>query len=163
MALLRPLLPEDLPQLIEVYRQAVLDQAPPLYSPRQVAAWAGHSAGVALEAELSAGFGLASCSEGGATIEAFALLQPIDRLSLLYCRGRSSRQGRASALLEALENHGRRMGVTRLRTEASQLSRPLLERRGWRVERPEQVLFAGVLFDRFRMGKFLDEPGVPTP
>lgn len=64
MALLRPLLPEDLPQLIEVYRQAVLDQAPPLYSPRQVAAWAGHSAGVALEAELSAGFGLASCSEG---------------------------------------------------------------------------------------------------
>lgn len=55
------------------------------------------------------------------------------------------------------------MGVTRLRTEASQLSRPLLERRGWRVERPEQVLFAGVLFDRFRMGKFLDEPGVPTP
>lgn len=163
MALLRPLQPDDLPQLIEVYREAVLELAPPLYSSLQVEAWAAHSAGGALRTELSAGFGLASCSQGGATIEAFALLHPIDRLSLLYCRGRSSRQGRASALLEAVENHGRQRGVMRLRTEASQLSRPLLERRGWRVERPERVLFAGVAFDRFRMAKLLLDPGLSTP
>jgi len=41
--------------------------------------------------------------------------------------------------------------VERLRTEASQLSRPLLERRGWRVEAEETVLFAGAWFQRWRM------------
>jgi hypothetical protein len=42
-----------------------------------------------------------------------------------------------------------------LRTEASQLSRPLLERRGWRIEAEEEVLFAGVSFRRWRMIKAL--------
>jgi GNAT superfamily N-acetyltransferase len=88
-------------------------------------------------------------------IEAFALLDPEDRLSLLYCRGRSSRQGRATALLEALESHARTGGVRRLRTEASQLSRPLLERRGWVVETEETVALGGVPFLRWRMGKDL--------
>jgi GNAT superfamily N-acetyltransferase len=88
-------------------------------------------------------------------IEAFALLDPTDRLALLYCRGRSNRQGRASALLEALEQHARTQGVSRLRTEASQLSRPLLERRGWVVDDEETVTLGGVAFLRWRMGKDL--------
>ncbi|MCP9848459.1 GNAT family N-acetyltransferase [Cyanobium sp. Morenito 9A2] len=165
MAQLRPLEPDDLPQVIEVYRQAVIDQGPPVYSPRQVEVWAGLGTSAALLAELRAGFGLVSCSQGGTTIEAFAVLQPIDRLSLLYCRGRSSRQGRASALLAALEQHSHTMGVMRLSTEASKLSRPLLERRGWQVDHPEALLIAGVPFSRFRMSKALVglEPRLPEP
>jgi len=67
--------------------------------------------------------------------------------------GACSRQGRANALLEALEGHARSQGVLRLRTEASQLSRPLLLRRGWQIDDEETVLFAGVRFVRWRMGK----------
>jgi len=154
---LRPLDVADLPELVDLYRDAVQSQACGLYSDRQIQAWAHHAGRDGDLAEvLARGVGMASgAALPDRTIEAFALLDPIDRLSLLYCRGRSSRQGRATALLAALEGISRERGCRRLRTEASQLSRPLLERLGWRLEREEEVPFAGVLFRRWRMIKDL--------
>jgi len=151
---LRPLVPADGDQVAEVYRDAVFSQAGALYSPDQVRAWAAH--GVAdhgpFRESLLRGFGLVSCGGSGVgEVEAFGLLDPPDRLALLYCRGRSARQGRASALLGALECHARSQGYHRLRTEASQLSRPLLERKGWQVEAEETAFYAGVAFQRWRM------------
>jgi GNAT superfamily N-acetyltransferase len=153
---LRPLHPDDLPQVAEVYRDAVISQAAALYSPAQVRAWAAHGAadhGPFLD-PLLRGFGLVSCG-GTGEVEAFGLLDPPDRLALLYCRGRSTRQRRATALLGALEAHARSQGCRLLRTEASQLSRPLLERQGWRVEAEETAFYAGVAFQRWRMIKEL--------
>jgi hypothetical protein len=153
---LRPLQAGDAIQVAEVYRDAVLSQANGLYSPEQVRAWSGHPRSAeGLGPALERGFGLVSCAGAGGSIEAFGLLDPLDRLSLLYCRGRSCRQGRATALLEALQQHARAAGVTWLRTEASQLSRPLLERQGWGVEAEETVLYAGVPFQRWRMRRSL--------
>jgi hypothetical protein len=57
-----------------------------------------------------------------------------------------------------LEHHATLQGIPRLRTEASQLSRPLLTRRGWRVVTEERVLFAGEWFERWRMIKDLHTP-----
>ena len=42
-----------------------------------------------------------------------------------------------------------------LRTEASQFSRPLFERYGWRVVAPETITIAGVSFERYLMHKAL--------
>lgn len=157
MAQLRPLDPQDVDQVLGIYEDAVLTQAVGLYQPSQIEAWAGHARRSAdLRRVLLRGRGLVSCSiENPAVVEAFGLLDPIDRLSLLYCRGRSSRQGRATALLAALEGIAGREGCRRLRTEASQLSRPLLLRLGWQVEAEETVLYAGVPFLRWRMIKAL--------
>ena len=151
--LIRLLQPTDLGQVRTVYSDAVISQAPGLYCDAQIEAWAGHARSIRdLGDALQRGYGLASCASGTPwIIEAFALLDPADRLALLYCRGRSSRQGRASALLAGLEAHALARGERRLRTEASQLSRPLLERRGWRVEAPEDLIFAGLPFHRWRM------------
>ena len=77
-------------------------------------------------------------------------------LATAFARGRSSRQGRASALLSAVEASARLEGLRLLRTEASQLSRPLLERRGWQVVAPEVVVLAGVSFERWRMIRSLE-------
>ncbi|MFM8604252.1 MAG: N-acetyltransferase family protein [Cyanobium sp.] len=153
MGPIRLLLPADLPQVLEVYRDAVLSQTPGLYSPEQVEAWAGHAErDPGVREALLRGHGVVSCAgHDPAVIEAFALLEPADRLSLLYCRGRSCRQGRSRQLLEELEQHARRIGIRRLRTEASQLSRPLLERLGWQVESEEKLIFAGAAFVRWRM------------
>ena len=46
-------------------------------------------------------------------------------------------------------------GVMSLRTEASQFSRPLFERYGWRVVAPETITIAGVSFERYLMHKAL--------
>ena len=164
MSPLRLLTAADLPQLVEVYRDAVLSQTPPLYDRAQVQAWAEHASGShALVAPLREGYGLASLGEGTSTIEAFGILHPEDRLALLYCRGRSSRQGRAGVILSALEQRACSRGVARLRTEASQLSKPLLERCGWQIDAEETVLFAGIHFRRWRMVKALAAPGQPQP
>ena len=157
MSLLRPLQPEDVDQALSVYEDAVRTQAVGLYEPRQIEAWAAHAQGSNdLRKILLRGRGMVSCNpHDSSVVEAFAVLDPIDRLSLLYCRGRSARQGRGSALLEALEAIAAQHGCSQLRTEASQLSKPLLVRRGWTVDAEETVLYAGVPFLRWRMIKGL--------
>jgi len=153
MPKIRRLLPSDFEQVVAVYRDAVISQATGLYSPAQINAWAEHAQrDPAVENALLRGYGLASCNaDDPAIIEAFALLEPFDRLSLLYSRGRSCRQGRASALLIKLQTWASARGLQRLRTEASQLSRPLLERLGWWIEAEEVVTFAAQEFVRWRM------------
>lgn len=152
---LRPLHPGDCDALIAVYRDAVLQLGAGRYSSAQLQAWADHAAsGGAIAQALHRGHGLASLESDG-TIAAFGVLEPLERLSLLYCRSRSCRRGHGSAILAALEQHASTLGVMQLRTEASQLSRPLLLRRGWQVEAEETVRFAGVWFTRWRMIKRL--------
>jgi len=140
-----------------VYHDAVISQAAGHYSLAQIEAWSEHARrDDGFRQTLLCGYGFVSCAgEDSGTIEAFGLLDPPDRLALLYCRGRASRQGRATVLLEALESHARQEGCLRLRTEASLLSRPLLERRGWQIEAAEEVIFAGESFRRWRMIKAL--------
>ncbi|MFO8238553.1 MAG: GNAT family N-acetyltransferase [Prochlorococcaceae cyanobacterium] len=159
---LRRLGPADHDDVLAVYRDAVLSQTGGRYSKAQIEAWAHHPArSGALRQPLADGYGLASTALESASIEAFGVLHPDDRLALLYCRGRACRQGRASAILRALEEQARRQGQRRLRTEASQLSRPLLERRGWLVEAEETVLFGGAWFQRWRMIKPLHPTADP--
>lgn len=146
---LRPIGLADAPLLREIYADAVESQAPSLYSDAQVRAWAALAwlPGV-LDRTLAEGSGWIS-GDGAA----FAIRHPQERLSLLYCRGSAARQGHGSALLAQIELEAQADGVQRLRTEASQLSRPLLERRGWRVVAPETISIGGVLFERYRMDK----------
>lgn len=153
----RRLLAGDIPAALEIYREAVLSQAPGLYSPDQVRAWSDLALlpGV-LDEPLQQGYGL--ISEGPQQAEAFAVLHPPDRIALLYCRGGSSRQGRGSQLLQALEAEAQRHGCSTLHTEASQLSRPLFLKRGWEQVAPEQILIGGIPFERYRMRKHL--PGL---
>jgi hypothetical protein len=154
---MRWLAPGDGDQVAAVYRDAVLSQAQGLYSEAQIRAWTQVAQEPAFRAILQRGLGLASCSSSDqSSIEAFAVLEPGQRLSLLYCRGRASRQGRANALLDRLERHARVAGCPQLHTEASQLSRPLLQRRGWLTAAAEDVVFAGVSFQRWRMIKPLN-------
>jgi GNAT superfamily N-acetyltransferase len=159
---LRWLAPGDGDQVAAVYRDAVLSQTQGLYSEAQIRAWAQVAQEPAFRAVLERGLGWASCAQADpATIEAFAVLDPGHRLSLLYCRGRASRQGRANALLDRLEHHARDCGCGQLHTEASQLSRPLLQRRGWVTAAAEVVVFAGMPFERWRMIKALNSSRNP--
>lgn len=145
---------DDLPAVVEVYRDAVRAIAPALYTPAQVNAWAAFAeTGSELGAMLAQGYRLVVESEAG--IEAFALLDPPDYISLLYCRARTSRRGHASRLLHAMEAEVRRRGITRVHTAASLISHPFFLRHGYTVDTPERVERNGVDFDRYRMSKRL--------
>ncbi len=143
----------DLPAVTAVYREAVREIAPVLYSPAQVRAWAKFAEGGELGAAMAQGYRLVVESDAG--VEAFALLDPPDYVSLLYCRARASRHGHASRLLGALEVEARRRGIVRVHTAASLISHPFFLRRGYQVDAPERVERNGVDFDRYRMSKRL--------
>lgn len=159
MVTLRRLQSRDQPQVLAIYRAAVRGLAPGRYDPAQVQAWAGQAEAEApaLRRCLDCGWGLVSCDDDGQP-QAFAVLDPPDRVALLYCHPDVARQGRAAALLEALEQQARRQGVATLRTEASVLSRPLFARRGWRVSWLEELRIGGIGFRRFRMALDLTAP-----
>lgn len=151
--LLREYHPRDLPAVVDVYRDAVRRIAPTLYTPEQVDAWAAFADDSALRTMMTQGYRLVVESEAG--IDAFALLDPPDYISLLYCRARASRQGHASRLLKALEAEARHRGVARVHTAASLISHPFFLRHGYTVDTPERVERNGVDFDRYRMSKRL--------
>ena len=149
---MRPIQPNDSLLLREIYVDAIQTQATQAYSPEQIQAWTNLAwlPGL-LDRTFEEGQGWISGVDDG-----FAIRYPANRLSMLYCRGRSSRQGHGSALLRAIEFDALRMGLKRLQTEASLLSRPMLEQRGWMMIAPEPFTIADVPFVRFQMEKRLD-------
>ena len=156
MEILRRYRPGDLAAVADVYRDAVCGVAPAFYDKEQVSAWAVYSESSDELAELMSQ-GTGWVIETGEGVEAFALLQPPDYVSLLYCRARASRRGYASRLLAVMEAEARRLGATRVRTAASLVSHRLFLRHGYTVDRAERVEREGVFFDRHRMSKDLTD------
>ena len=149
---LRPCECSDEMVLREVYEDAIRTCDKSLYSQDQIDAWSAiaYLPGV-LDKPLKHGVGWVSCVNK--KIEAFAVKYPQNRLALLYCRGRSSRQGHATALLHQIEADARKEKVINLKTEASLCSYKLLLRHGWRIIAPEELQIGGVHFSRYLMEK----------
>ena len=149
---LRPCECSDELALREVYEDAIRTCDKSLYSQEQIEAWSAlaYLPGI-LDKPLKQGVGWVSCVNK--TIEAFALKYPLNRLALLYCRGRSSRQGHATALLYQIEEDTRKERLINLKTEASLCSYKLLLRHGWRIISPEEIQIGGVHFSRYLMEK----------
>ena len=141
--------------LREIYDDAICTSANALYSQEQIDAWSGlaYLPGV-LDKPLKAGKGWASCVDS--MIEAFAVKYPKDRLALIYCRGRSSRQGHATDLLKKIDEEAQEDETIRLSTEASLFSYKLFLSHGWKVISPEMITIGGVDFCRYLMEKNFD-------
>ncbi len=141
--------------LREVYEDAICTSSNSLYSEEQIDAWSGlaYLPGV-LDKPLTEGKGWASCVDS--VIEAFAVKYPQDRLALLYCRGRSSRQGHATDLLNKIDEEAQEDQTIRLSTEASLFSYQLFLNHGWKTISPETIKIGGVIFYRYLMEKRFD-------
>ena len=151
---MRPCESSDEMALREVYEDAIRTCDKSLYSQEQIEAWTAFAylPGI-LDKPLKQGVGWVSCVDK--TIEAFALKYPHNRLALLYCRGRSSRQGHATALLNQIEADTLKDRPITLKTEASLCSYQLLLRHGWTIISPEEIQIGGVHFSRYLMEKTL--------
>ena len=151
---LRELVSTDHHLVREIYQDSIESQGSKYYSLEQICAWSSLAwlPGV-LDRPLCEGRGWVSCHNQ--EIEAFAVRYPLDRLALLYCRGRSARCGHATALLHIVEQQARKEHQMKLVTEASLFSCSLLIRCGWVIKSPEKLKIGGVHFDRYLMEKQL--------
>ena len=150
---IRELRRDEHSEAITIYQQAVLSCDPKLYTQAQKEAWA--SQGPALALQLERGRALASEATDGGVL-AFALRDPSQRLSLLYCHPEHQQRGHGRALIEAIEAESSEDKLGSLVTEASLISTPLLLKLGWRIRWREELLIRGVHFERFNLRKTLN-------
>tara|TARA_Y100001968_G_scaffold267575_1_gene257558 strand:- start:133 stop:606 length:474 start_codon:yes stop_codon:yes gene_type:complete len=151
---LRQLIISDHRTVRDVYVDAIQSQVNKIYSQEQVNAWSALAyLPQILDKPLKEGKGFVSCQNN--QIEAFAVRYPMNRLALLYCRGRSTRLGHASNLLDRIELEAKLDKQNYLVTEASLCSFELLLKRGWILKNPEKILIGGVDFTRYLMKKYL--------
>lgn len=151
---LRELLDGDHQSVREVYQDSIQSQGHIFYSKDQIQAWSSLAwlPGV-LDRPLKEGKGLVCCQDK--QIEAFAVRYPMNRIALLYCRGRSARCGHATALLDLVESQAKKEKITKLFTEASLFSCPLFLQCGWVIKSPEKLEIGGIEFERYLMEKRL--------
>ena len=151
---IRKLLCTDHREVRCLYENSINSLGKEFYNKEQLKAWSALAwvPGV-LDRALEEGEGWISLEKR--EIAAFAVRFPMNRLALLYCRGRFARRGHGTALLQLLESHACKEGQEFLLAEASSCSYPLFLKRGWKLKSPEQIKIAGVDFTRYLMWKKL--------
>ncbi len=152
---IRAYLPGDAAALAELYRRSVAYYGPRAYSPAQVAAWAGGISAERIAACCGDGRHVAVAVGPDGIVLGWGDLEQDGHVDFLYCAPEAGGRGVGSALCHALETHGRTTGTARLHVEASELARPLFERRGFTLLRRNDLVVNGVAIHNFSMEKRL--------
>lgn len=143
----------DLEALRTIYMAAIRELGGEHYSAEQIQAWAGF-------ANDRAGFSswlddsrILVAVGNHDTPVGFGGLQPPSRISSLFVAPGVARSGVGSRLLEHLLSLDLSAASTRYTTEASELSKPLFEKFGFRVTKIEHTTVSEVAFIRYAMHK----------
>jgi putative acetyltransferase len=139
---MRPMLPDDVPLLAEIFRAAIEELTADDYSEAQQEAWASavgdeeeFGAKLASELTLVATF-------GGAAI-GFASLADNTRIDMLYVHPAASGQGAGAMLCDALEKLAAARGSKELTVDASDSARGFFEKRGFSAQSRNTVSLGG--------------------
>ena len=134
----------DAPVLARIFWRGVREGAAGAYDAAQRAAWCpAVPEGPAWETRLAAGETLVAERDGAPV--GFMTWRPSDGvLDLAFVLPEEMGRGTAGRLADAVEADARAAGLARLTTEASDLARPFLARRGWRVVAGQTVERQGV-------------------
>src|SRR5699024_8221210 len=122
-----------------IFHDAVMAQGRRGYSDEQVEFWAAFPYVYAADFRSLVLTGYTRVMACNHIPVAFATLHPDDHLALLYVLGDHAGRGIASRLCADIEQEAQRRGVTCLRTDASVLSRPVFEQRGYRLVEQQQI------------------------
>lgn len=160
MYLIRDFKETDLSSLELIYHDAVMEQGRRNYSEEQVESWASFPYLYAADFRTLVQTGYTRVMAFHQIPVAFATLYPDDHLALLYVLADHAGQGLAGRLCDDIEQEAGRRGVASLRTDASLLSRPVFEQRGFRLVEQQPVERAGQKFIRFIMEKSLSSQAV---
>ncbi|HIS49568.1 MAG TPA: GNAT family N-acetyltransferase [Candidatus Gallacutalibacter pullistercoris] len=154
MFTLRPYCPEDLPQVLKLFRSCVHTVCRKEYTPAQLEAWAPEKMD-----EEAWGKSLAShwafVAEQDGILLGFADLEEPDYFDRLYVSETSQRQGIASALAQCMEDRARELGAKKLLVHASLTAKGFFLHRGYRELYEQQVERHGQKLTNFGMEKTL--------
>ncbi len=127
---LRPMLPEDVPLLAEIFRASIEELTAEDYSEAQQEAWAG-------AADDEEGFGARLADEltlvatlSGSPV-GFAALADNKRIDMLYVHPIAAGQGAGAMLCDALERLAAARGSSDITVDASDTTRGFFEKRGY--------------------------------
>jgi putative acetyltransferase len=147
---LRPYQPDDAPALLALFRDTIRRVNSRDYSPAQIAAWACDDIDTVRWFARFAGRYVPVAEEAGRPV-GFAELEADGHIDRVYVSADHQRRGIGRQLLDAVVAEARRLGLTRLFTEASITARPFFEAHGFVVLTPQVVTCRGEEFVNFRM------------
>jgi putative acetyltransferase len=158
---MRPMLPEDVPLLAEIFRAAIEELTSDDYSEAQQEAWAEaaddlESFGARLAGELT----LVATHAGSAI--GFASLADNARIDMLYVHPAAAGQGAGGMLMDALEKLAAGRGTRELSVEASDTARAFFENRGFTAKSRNTVFRAGEWLANTTMTKPLGAKDKPS-
>ena len=137
-AMLRPMLPADVPVLAAIFQASIDDLTADDYDDGQRLAW-----GAAADDEGAFGKRLGDWMTLVATVHGapvgFVALEGRETIRMLYVYPRAVRRGIASLLLDAVERLASGRGATRLEVDASDTARPFFEARGFTPQSRQTV------------------------
>ena len=153
---IRPFQDEDADGLAQIFFASVRTGGRLAYSAEQVAAWAPEAPDPArYKARAADGRILLVAVDDDGFPLAYGDLESDGHIDHLYCRPNAIGQGVASALYDRLEAVARERGISRLYVEASELARPLFERKGFSADERRDLEVRGVAIHNYAMSKRL--------
>ncbi|MGE3642855.1 MAG: N-acetyltransferase family protein [Beijerinckiaceae bacterium] len=139
---LRPFLPADAPDLIAIFREAVMELTVDEYDEDQREAWASAADDEeAFAAELGNKLTILAIADGQTV--GFASLEGTSHLAFLYVHPDAAGQGAATALIDAMEKLSQARGAKELSGDISDTARGFFERRGWSAQSRNTVHMDG--------------------
>lgn len=158
---MRPLLPDDVPLLAEIFRASIEELTADDYSEAQRAAWASAADDEEeLGQRLARALTLVATYDGAAV--GFAALAGNSRIDMLYVHPAAAGRGAGAMLADALEKLAAARGTKELSVEASDSARGFFEKRGYVARTRNTVAVAGEWLANTTMSKTLaPKEGVP--
>jgi len=146
--------PQDIDDLMELFRASVRQVASRDYSPAQILAWAPDE----LDRDLwlqRRGSRPTWVAMVDGRIAGFTDLEADGHVDMMFVHPDFQGRRVASSLLRHVEAEAADLGLARLFTEASITAKPFFERRGFRVLAEQQVPVRGQVLTNYRMEKLL--------
>src|ERR1700676_1409378 len=149
---MRPLLPDDVPLLAEIFRASIEELTAEDYSEAQQEAWAETADDLdAFGAKLAAELTLVATFAGSPV--GFATLADNTRIDMLYVHPAAAGQGAGSMLCDALEKLAAARGAKEVEVEASDTASGFFEKRGFSARTRNTVTLGGEWFANTTMIK----------
>ncbi len=151
---IRPYRDSDAEEAARIFFDAVHEGTKAFYSPAQRRAWAGE-APEPDDWRRRLGFMTTFVAEMAGAVVGFMTIDRDGLIDLAFVAPTAVGRGIGWRLYQTVEDEARRLGVTRLHSEASLKARPFFERQGFRVVQQQSVKREGIALTNFKMEKLL--------